>query len=225
MEDDEAAFLNEGISSFRTQHSMTRQELINSIANKIMYSTHYKLLYLVMALLSLISVILSLKEQCPSGWFKFLEVVITAAMVAEVSLRIIAVRKLYWQSYSNIADLVVVTLSFIVLVVVLSNHCSQGTTIIDSILLVTRNVVQFVRLFLMLRKNNRNLNARETTIDFADVRAPSIDFTDDDMGYALDDPRPQTQNVRRGLSPGRIGSAAGRQSQSSGYAATPDENV
>ncbi|KAG5459152.1 MAG: hypothetical protein BJ554DRAFT_481 [Olpidium bornovanus] len=89
--------------------------------------------------------------------------------------------ELYWRSYSNVIDLVVVCLCVIVMITtVLPGWCTQGTTILDTVLLVLRNVVQ------------------STTIDFADTRTPSIDFDDDISGVTIG---PVATGVRRSVNP------------------------
>ena len=75
-------------------------------------------------------------------------------MIIEVGIRLLALRRSYWRSVWNIIDTVLVALCAITLIV-LASGCSaseRNEAIFDTILLVIRNVIQFFRLFMMVRK-------------------------------------------------------------------------
>ena len=55
-DDDTDALLTE--RSARTQHGLTRSEMIQGMANRFMYSQFYIILYLCLAILSLVSIVL-----------------------------------------------------------------------------------------------------------------------------------------------------------------------
>ncbi|TPX36018.1 hypothetical protein SmJEL517_g01753 [Synchytrium microbalum] len=193
---DEAAFLNGsqlpspvsvlGASSIAwtgstynmpSSYKLTTSEIIHSGANRLLHSNFYKGLYLVMAVLSLISVGMSLSDTCPSGWFYILEAVVNLTMIAEVSIRFIALGKLYWKSTWNIVDLVMVLLCGMTLLYLLFGECTKARSreaVLDTVLLVVRNGIQFVRLVLMLRKNRRPLLSRPGNVDFDSVRSANI---------------------------------------------------
>ncbi|KAI9297593.1 hypothetical protein K502DRAFT_346924 [Neoconidiobolus thromboides FSU 785] len=155
-----------------TQHNMSFKEIVHSFANRLLYSRFYTILYISMFLLSLVTMILSIVEDtCPSTWFIVLEVLINIVMIIEVSIRIIAEGYSYWESKSNIIDLVLVLLCVITLII-LASGCSQGARseeIIETVIIAIRSIVQFIRLLFALRKNKRNLSARENTIDFTSL--------------------------------------------------------
>jgi hypothetical protein len=69
---------------------MTRDEIRKGIANRAIHSRTYIILYLVMAALSITTVVLSIREGCPGLAFYILEVIINSAMIAEVAIRFLA---------------------------------------------------------------------------------------------------------------------------------------
>jgi hypothetical protein len=75
----------------RSHHSLTRREIFQNLANRIIYSKFYMVLYIVMAILSLWSIFLSFHQGCASSsLFVVLEVIINCTMIAEVALRLTA---------------------------------------------------------------------------------------------------------------------------------------
>ncbi|KAI8997252.1 hypothetical protein BDB01DRAFT_770440 [Pilobolus umbonatus] len=172
-------------ASSRTQHGLTQSEMIQGIANRFMYSNFYIVFYLCLAILSFITIIMSSHEKCPSILFIVFEAVINAAMIIEVSIRILALRRDYWNSVWNIIDTILVVLCAITLIV-LTTGCSTGEreeAMIDTLLLVIRNVFQLVRLFIMLRKNQYSIHTRANRVDFdgiTDARHTSVEFMDFD---------------------------------------------
>ncbi|CAG8479963.1 9802_t:CDS:2 [Ambispora leptoticha] len=160
-----------------TQHKLSRAEIVHGLANRILYSRFYTWLYLGMAALSTVSIILSIEETCPSIWFIILEVIINVAMIAEVTTRFFALKQLFWRSVYNIVDIILVFLCVLTVLFILAGGCSSGQKseeLLDTLLLVARNLVQFGRLIVMLRKNKKNRSARNARIDFSDVRPPSV---------------------------------------------------
>jgi hypothetical protein len=69
---------------------MTRDEIRKGIANRVLHSRTYIILYLAMAALSITTVVLSMREGCPGLAFYILEMVINSAMIAEVVIRFFA---------------------------------------------------------------------------------------------------------------------------------------
>ncbi|KAG2176354.1 hypothetical protein INT43_005588, partial [Umbelopsis isabellina] len=181
----------------RTQHGLTRSEAIQGMANRFMYSKFYIILYLGLAGLSLVSIILSLAETCPSLLFIILESIINFAMISEVSVRMVALRRVgnsiaYWRSVWNVIDTILVVLCAITLIVIASG-CSaseRSEALFDTILLVIRNCVQFFRLFMMMRKNQHSLSTRSARIDFDDLRDnprnASVEFSAMERAVSLD---------------------------------------
>lgn len=70
---------------------MTRREIFQNLANRILYSKFYMILYLVMAILSVWSIFLSFQQGCSSSsLFIVLESIINGTMIAEVAIRLTA---------------------------------------------------------------------------------------------------------------------------------------
>ncbi|KAI7893264.1 uncharacterized protein EV154DRAFT_502241 [Mucor mucedo] len=181
------------LPSSRTQHGLTKSEIVQGMANRFMYSKFYIGLYLVLAILSFVTIVMSLKETCPSVLFIVFEAIINLAMIVEVTTRLLALGRDYWRSLWNIIDIILVILCAITLIV-LTTGCSVGErreAIFDTVLLVIRNGFQLFRLFMMLRKNQYSLHARSTRIDFDDIsdigREPSLEFTALDRDRGLDE--------------------------------------
>src|ERR1700735_962267 len=74
----------------RSIHAMTRDEIRKGIANRVLHSRTYIILYLVMAALSITTVVLSIREGCPGLAFYILEIIINSAMILEVAIRFLA---------------------------------------------------------------------------------------------------------------------------------------
>ena len=74
----------------RSHYALTREEIAKGIANRFVHSRTYILLYLVMAALSITTVVLSMVQGCPTLAFYILEVIINTTMIAEVSVRLLA---------------------------------------------------------------------------------------------------------------------------------------
>ncbi|RIA89428.1 hypothetical protein C1645_197717 [Glomus cerebriforme] len=156
----------------RTQYSLSRGEIVHGIANRIIYSRFYTRLYLGM----------SLAEECQTTVFLILEVIINTVMIVEVITRFLALGKLFWKSIFNVIDIILVVLCITTLLFIINGGCShKGEEVFDLILLVLRNVIQGARLIIILRKNEKNRKAR--TIDFTNVRAPSVSMDVDSMGH------------------------------------------
>jgi hypothetical protein len=69
---------------------MSRDEIAKGIANRFVHSRSYIIFYLVMAALSVTTVVLSLTDGCPKLPFYILELIINGAMILEVSIRLVA---------------------------------------------------------------------------------------------------------------------------------------
>ncbi len=69
---------------------MTRDEIRKGIANRVIHSRTYIILYLAMTGLSITTVVLSMREGCPGLAFYILEIIINSAMIAEVAIRFLA---------------------------------------------------------------------------------------------------------------------------------------
>ncbi|GAA5914051.1 hypothetical protein JCM8208_005929 [Rhodotorula glutinis] len=168
-------------SSLRTPHFITRTEAIRGAANRVLFSQFYIFLYLSMALISLATVILSATSECPTLAFYILEIVVNTTMIAEVSIRLLAFGAQFWQSYWNALDLAITLFCAVTLVIIFFSGCSaKGEEVFDTFLLVVRNLFQFGRLALVLRKSGKSVFARPAPIDLSAARTYSLDLDLDD---------------------------------------------
>lgn len=95
---DEAVGINVFAPAFQplgTDHSyrMSREEVMKGLANRFVHSTVYLYLYGTMALVSLVTVIISLSTACPGVSFYILELVVNVVLVLEVGIRLVAFGK------------------------------------------------------------------------------------------------------------------------------------
>ncbi|GAA5963852.1 hypothetical protein JCM3765_004040 [Sporobolomyces pararoseus] len=169
----------------RNSSSQDRIESLKGVANRFVFSQFYVYLYLCMAGLSATTVFLSATSEgnCPSFLFYVLEVIVNSAMVLEVSIRFFAFGKQFWTSYYNTLDLLITLLCLVTLIVIFFKGCSaKNEEVLDTFLLVIRNLFQFGRLALVLRKSGKNVFSRPAPIDLSSVsnRNFSLDLDLDD---------------------------------------------
>jgi len=167
----------------RSPHYVSSAERWKGVSNRFVFSTVYIWLYLGMAALSLATVVLSVLSDCPTFAFYMLEIIINAAMIAEVGIRLLAFRSQFWKSYYNTLDLAITVLCIITVVVVFFSGCSaKGEEVFDTVLLVVRNLFQFGRLALVMRKSGKNVFTQPAPIDLSSARsyAFSLDLDLDD---------------------------------------------
>ncbi|KAL7751771.1 Histone acetyltransferase type B subunit 2 [Sorochytrium milnesiophthora] len=171
---------------WRSDTTVSRREILRALANRVMFSGFYKVLYLSMTALAFISVFLSYHRTCPKpgslSAFITVEIIINAVMIIEVSIRAVAMGKAFWAAKSNWLDVGLVFLCAVTLLLLLSDGCNDDDkgrnreAVADSILLIVRNLIQLVRIFHMLRKNQQNYNAYPADIDFNDAHSDAVSF-------------------------------------------------
>jgi len=173
----------------RSIHAMTRDEIRKGIANRVIHSRTYIFLYLGMTALSITTVVLSIRDGCPGLAFYILEVIINSAMIAEVTIRFLAFGRQFWKYPFNVFDLVVTVFCVLTLLVILFAGCgatSKEEEIFDTLLLVTRNVLQFGRMANIVRQSGQSIFARPKPIDLSAARRAGVsldmdlDLTDDE---------------------------------------------
>ncbi|KAI0052533.1 hypothetical protein FA95DRAFT_1553538 [Auriscalpium vulgare] len=173
----------------RSIYALTRGEITRGIANRFVHSRIYIVLYLGMAALSITTVVLSLKDGCPGLSFYVLEVIINTAMIAEVVIRFLAFGRQFWKYPFNVFDLIVTTFCALTLLVIFFAGCgaaSKEEEILDTLLLVARNVLQFGRLATVVRQSGQSIFARPKPIDLSAARRAGhsldmdLDISDDE---------------------------------------------
>lgn len=97
---DEAVGINVFAPAFQTTQAsrqepyhFTREEILKGLANRFVHSSAYLKMYLTMTLFSLVTVVMSLMQACPGTAFYLLEMIVNAALVAEVGIRLTAFGK------------------------------------------------------------------------------------------------------------------------------------
>lgn len=155
-------------------YAMTRGEITKGIANRFVHSRSYIFLYLGMAALSVTTVALSLSDGCPGPSFYILEIIINTSMILEVAIRFVAFGRVsarwrysfqvsrtdrelqqFWKSPFNVFDLIVTVFCALTLLVLAFAGCgatSKEEEMLDTLLLIARNVLQFGRLASVMRQ-------------------------------------------------------------------------
>ncbi|KAJ1027977.1 hypothetical protein NDA13_003429 [Ustilago tritici] len=188
----------------RSHYFLSRDEILKGVANRFVHSSAYLWFYAGMALASLLTVVISLTSDCPGTLFYGLELAINLLLIAEVGIRLVAFGKQFWKSTYNIVDLGLVLLCAITLLVIFFHHeCSpfrrgptypgddedvprggrsgKGEELLDSILLIGRNVVQALRLVSIVRRSGSNVTSRPTRIEIGNIPY-SLDLDLEDEG-------------------------------------------
>jgi len=135
-----------------------------------------------MAALSVTTVILSLTEGCPGLAFYILEIIINTSMILEVSVRFVAFGKQFWKSPFNVVDLILTVFCALTLLILAFAKCGTGSKeeeILDTLLLIARNVLQFGRLAAVMRQSGQSIFSRPKPIDISTAR--QVGFMDTDV--------------------------------------------
>uniref|UniRef100_V5EW34 Ion transport domain-containing protein n=2 Tax=Kalmanozyma brasiliensis (strain GHG001) TaxID=1365824 RepID=V5EW34_KALBG len=201
---DQTAFSSNGYTRpddshppLRSHYFLSRNEILKGVANRFVHSSAYLYFYASMALASLLTVIISLTSDCPGSLFYGLELAINLLLIAEVGIRLVAFGKQFWKSTYNVVDLFLVLLCAVTLLVIFFHHeCSpfrrpsedgepgrsgKGEELLDSILLIGRNVVQALRLVSIVRRSGSNVTSRPSRIEIGN-RPYSLDLDLEDEG-------------------------------------------
>ncbi|KIO16227.1 hypothetical protein M407DRAFT_191462 [Tulasnella calospora MUT 4182] len=152
----------------RSHYVLTKNEIARGIANRFVHSRTYIFLYLGMACLSATTVGLSLAEGCPGPAFYILEIIVNSAMILEVGIRFVAFGKQFWKSPFNVVDLILTLFCAVTLLVLVFAECgstSKEEELLDTLLLVARNVLQFARLAAVMRQSGQSIFTRPKPID------------------------------------------------------------
>ena len=80
----------------RSIYALSREEITRGLANRFVHSRTYILFYLIMAALSVTTVVLSLTDGCPGLAFYILEIIINTSMILEVGIRFVALGKVWF---------------------------------------------------------------------------------------------------------------------------------
>jgi len=166
----------------RSIYALTKQEITQGIANRFVHSRVYIILYLSMTALSVTTIALSLTDGCPGLAFYVLEVVINTSMIVEVGIRLVAFGRQFWKSPFNIMDLIITVICAVTILFIFFAGCgstSKEEELFDTLLLVARNVLQFVRLASVVRQSGQSIFSRPKPIDLRSGR-PNLDIDIED---------------------------------------------
>ncbi|KAH7886143.1 hypothetical protein F5I97DRAFT_1829979 [Phlebopus sp. FC_14] len=149
-----------------------------------------------MAALSVTTVVLSLSDGCPGLAFYVLEIIINTSMILEVGVRFIAFGRQFWRSPFNVFDLILTFFCAITLLVLAFAGCgapSKEEELLDTLLLIARNVLQFGRLAAVMRQSGQSIFSRPKPIDISAVRRAGytsldLDLEDEDEDAELGRP-------------------------------------
>jgi len=219
-----------GPTPSRSLYALSRREMSKAVANRFVHSRAYIILYLVMAALSVTTVALSLSDGCPGLAFYVLEIIVNTAMILEVGIRFVAFGRQFWKSPFNTIDLGLTAFCVITLLVLTFAGCgatSKEEELLDTLLLVARNVLQFGRLATVMRKSGQSLFTRPKPIDLSLGRSPhptlntplgygigssralDIDLSDDELPDWDEHPPRNFPNSNGGVGLGATGAGAG----------------
>ncbi|VDB86636.1 unnamed protein product [Peniophora sp. CBMAI 1063] len=177
----------QGARPGRSMYALTRSEITRGLANRFVHSRAYILLYLCTAALSATTVVLSLKDGCPGVPFYILEVIVNVTMIGEVAVRFLSFGRAFWKYPFNVFDAIVTVFSVVTLMVIFFAGCGTATKeeeILDTLLLVARNVLQFGRLASVVRQSGQSIWARPKPIDLNAARRAGFSV---DMDLPSDD--------------------------------------
>jgi len=180
----------------RSIYALSREEITRGLANRFVHSRMYILFYLIMAALSVTTIVLSLTDGCPGLAFYILEIIINTSMILEVGIRFVALGKQFWKSPFNAVDLIFTFFCALTLLVLVFAKCGSGSKeeeIFDTLLLVARNVLQFGRLASVMRQSGQSIFSRPKPIDistarrarFIDLEIEREDDSDDEAARPL----------------------------------------
>ncbi|KAF7979404.1 hypothetical protein HWV62_42516 [Athelia sp. TMB] len=171
-------------------YAMTRSEITKGIANRFVHSRTYIFLYLGMAALSVTTVALSMSDGCPGLAFYILEIIVNAAMILEVGIRFVAFGRQFWKSPFNVFDLIVTVFCALTLLVLAFAGCgaaSKEEEMLDTLLLIARNILQFGRLAAVMRQSGQSIFTQPKPIDLSAARRAGYNSLDLDLEYDEDD--------------------------------------
>lgn len=161
-------------SSSSSLYQMTRLEAFSFIATHILYSKRFQYYYVLVIILSAISIILSYTMKCAKLSVIVIEGIIVFLLIVEVIIRLFAMKKYFFYSIWNILDIIIIGICIFALTLTKSK-CEKGDNVIDNSILIFRYIVQIIRLGLYIKKNQSSETgrARIKSVNFGHIKKRS----------------------------------------------------
>eukprot|EP00164_Ancoracysta_twista_P007386 GFYU01010475.1.p1 GENE.GFYU01010475.1~~GFYU01010475.1.p1 ORF type:complete len:273 (-),score=37.25 GFYU01010475.1:538-1356(-) len=164
-------------------HQTTVQEksAASAMATRFLFSAPCSCLYLFMILMCLIIIVGQLLGDGKRPWdiiILTLEIIVNVFLVSEVSLRLLAEGRKYWDYCGNVFDFSVMILCIAALVIDIQCVSKVGwcTTeeekygdLTSIVIRVFRDVIRFFRLLLLIKNQRRNQLPDDTAVDFSKI--------------------------------------------------------
>lgn len=150
------------------------KEYLLTVASQLYFSSCYRLVYFFMVASSLVCVVWTGLNnwRIPSSLvFISLEITVSALLVFEVFLRMMAFKRRFWHKWCNIFDIVALVMSLVSVAMYFNEEGVLGEleeVATDSVLAL-RNAVQYVRLAIFLKNRSERPNATGKDIDFEEL--------------------------------------------------------
>jgi len=155
-----------------------------SYADRVLFSTWYYTLYILVIMVNLTLIIWLLimlardNYSVTAHWiFISLDVLVNVAFMSEVSLQVISQKKEYFKHLSNLFDFVVMLLSLATLVMYVekTDPSEEVEDLVALILIVVRYVLQFLRLISIIKKHRSKVISRKE-VDFSQLKPEDFHF-------------------------------------------------
>ncbi|KAG2772501.1 hypothetical protein JG687_00000479 [Phytophthora cactorum] len=169
------------------------KEYLMTVSSRLYFSSFYRLVYFFMIASSVVCVAWTGMNnwKIPSSVvFISLEITVSALLVFEVLLRMMAFKRRFWHKWCNIFDIVALVMSLVSVVM----YFNEGEGVLGELeevaadsVLALRNAVQYVRLAIFLK----NRSDQPTTI------GKDIDF--EELAVHPDDEREMMLNAESGM--------------------------
>ncbi|GLD94872.1 hypothetical protein PINS_up003497 [Pythium insidiosum] len=143
-----------------------------TVASRFYFSHFYRVIYFFTVLASLTCIAWTAWNHwsIPSSLvFIALEIAVSALLVFEVMLRMVAYRRRFWSKWCNIFDVVALAMSLVSVAMYFNEEGFVGELeeVATGILLAFRNTVQYIRLAIFLKNRSEQIGG---------TQVPDIDF-------------------------------------------------
>uniref|UniRef100_H3GVJ4 Ion transport domain-containing protein n=1 Tax=Phytophthora ramorum TaxID=164328 RepID=H3GVJ4_PHYRM len=153
------------------------KEYLMTVSSRLYFSSFYRLVYFFMVASSLVCVVwvsrLVLDKRPSSVVFISLEITVSALLVFEVLLRMMAFKRRFWHKWCNIFDIIALAMSLVSVAMYFNEEGVLGEleeVATDSVLAL-RNAVQYVRLAIFLKNRSDRPATLGKDIDFEELAA------------------------------------------------------